>query len=151
LFKEGEIRLPKVYSIQKNLLSASLSPELFQEHRVRHMVIRSGDTVSILRGSFRDVEGKVSKVNRQKGYVFIEGVTREKSDGSTRQIPIHSSKVVIRRIVLDDKRRKAIMQRRTEVKPEPKTEEKPKSRQRGKGAKTSKAKTTKRKVAKEEL
>ena len=59
----------------------SLSPELVQEHRVHSMVIHNGDTVAILRGNFQDVEGKVSKVDRQKGYIYIEGVTREKADG----------------------------------------------------------------------
>jgi len=101
------------------------------------MVVRRGDTVAILRGSFRDVEGRVSKVDRQRGDVYIEGVTSEKADGSARQIPVHSSKVVIRRLALDDKRRKEILERRAAT-PEPKAEEeRPKSRLRGRRARTA--------------
>jgi ribosomal protein L24 len=98
------------------------------------MVVREGDTVTILRGNFQDVEGKVAKVDRRRGYVYIEGVTRERADGTSRQIPIHSSKVVLRRLTLDDKRRKEILERRVATL-QPKVEdEKPKSSQRGKRA-----------------
>ena len=120
--------MAKKYSSNNNghknkALSASLSPELSQEHRIHSMGIREGDTVAILRGNFRDVEGKVSKVDRQSGYVYIEGVTREKADGSTRQIPVHASKVALRRLVLDDKRRKEIIDRRASAtQPEKKAE-----------------------------
>jgi len=119
--------------VSRYLLSASLSPELVQEHKVHNMVVREGDTIAILRGNFQDVKGKVTKVNRQKGYIYIEGVTRERADGTTRQIPIHASKVVLRRLVLDDKRRKEIIERRAAT-AQPITEEKPKSRRRGRQA-----------------
>ena len=126
--------MAKDSSGSSRLLSASLSPELTQEHKVHNMVIREGDTVAILRGNFRDVEGKVAKVDLRRGYVYIEGVTRERADGSTRQIPIHASKVILRRLALDDKRRKEILERRVST-PQPKEEEKPKSRRRTRRAK----------------
>jgi len=126
--------LAKDSTVSRHLLSASLSPELVQEHKVRSMVVRSGDTVAILRGGFRDVEGKVTKVNRWRGYVYIEGVTREKADGTSVQIPIHSSKVVIRRLELDDKRRKEILERRAATLQPKSEDEKPKSRRGGKRA-----------------
>ena len=124
--------MAKDSTVSRHLLSASLSPELVQEHRVRNMVVREGDTVAILRGNFQDVEGKVTKVDRRRGYVYIEGVTRERADGTTRQIPIHSSKVVLRRLVLDDKRRKEILERRMATLQPKVEEEKPKSSQRAK-------------------
>jgi ribosomal protein uL24 len=133
--------------VPKNLNSASLSPELAQEHQVHSMGVRKGDTVAILRGNFVDVEGKVTKVDRKKGYVYIEGVTREKADGTTRQVPIHSSKIIVRRLVLDDKRRKEILQRRSSPKPQPEVEEKPKSRRRSRGAKPTKPKEVEKKGA----
>lgn len=128
--------MAKSSTASRHGLSASLSSELVQEHKVHSMVVRSGDTVAILRGSFRDVEGKVTKVDLRRGYLYIEGVTREKADGTTKLIPIHSSKVVIRRLVLDDKRRKEILERRTTT-PLSKVEEKPKSRRRGRRAESA--------------
>lgn len=126
--------MAKDSTVSRHLLSASLSPELVQEHKVHNMVIREGDTVAILRGNFQDVEGKVTKVDRRRGYVYIEGVTRERADGTTRHIPIHSSKVVLRRLALDDKRRKEILERRVATLQPKVEEEKPKSSQRGKRA-----------------
>ena len=139
--------MPRFLPTTKNLLSASLSAELVQEHKVRSLGVRNGDTVAVLRGNFQDVEGKVSRVNRKTGYVYVEGVTREKADGSARQIPIHSSKIVIRRLVLDDKRRKEVLQRRASISSDPKLEEKPKSKRDAKGASPRQRKKVEKKEA----
>ena len=139
--------MPRPISNSNNLLSASLSPELAQEHKVHNLGVRSGDTVTIMRGNFQDVEGKVSRVDRRTGYVYVEGVTREKADGSARQIPVHSSKIVIRRLVLDDKRRKGIIQRKALTSTELKLEEKPKSKREAKGASPRRRKKVENKEA----
>ncbi len=139
--------MPRFLPTTKNVLSASLSAELIQEQKVRSLGVRNGDTVAVLRGNFKDVEGKVSRVNRRTGYVYVEGVTREKADGSARQIPVHSSKIVIRRLVLDDKRRKEILQRRASITSAPKLEEKPKSKRGAKGASPRQRKKVEKKEA----
>jgi ribosomal protein L24 len=62
-----------------------------------------------VRGDRKGFEGKVSGVDRTKYRIFVEGVTREKVDGTTMLIPIHPSKVTITRLNLDDKwRRKTL-------------------------------------------
>jgi len=45
--------------------------------------------------------------------IYVEGVTREKVDGSTVLVPVHPSKVEIKRLKLDDKWRKKILDRKT--------------------------------------
>jgi large subunit ribosomal protein L24 len=65
-----------------------------------------------MRGDFKGFEGKVSRVDRRKYRLFVEGVTREKVDGSTVLIPIHPSKVMITHLNLDDKWRKEILKRK---------------------------------------
>jgi ribosomal protein L24 len=72
-----------------------------------------------MRGSFREVEGKVTRISRKKTAIFIEGVTREKADGDTIFLPIHPSKVMITKLNLDDDWRKDILTRR-EAPPSPK-------------------------------
>jgi large subunit ribosomal protein L24 len=79
-----------------------------------------------MRGDRKGFEGKVTGVDRQKYRIFVEGITREKVDGSTIPVPIHPSKVMITRLNLDDKRRKKILERKTKKKPEEKPEEVPK-------------------------
>lgn len=95
--------------------SASLSPELKSSHNTNSIPVRVGDTVRVMRGDYKGFEGKVSEVNRKEYRIFVEGVTREKVDGSTALIPIHPSKVMITRLNLDDKWRREILKRKGSV------------------------------------
>ena len=65
-----------------------------------------------MRGDHRAFEGKVTRVDRKKYRIFIEGVTREKVDGTTTLVPTHPSKVMIIRLNLDDKWRKRALERK---------------------------------------
>ncbi len=57
------------------LMSAHLSPELRERYGRRSFPVRTGDKVRILRGEFRGVEGKVTKVDRERQMVYVENVT----------------------------------------------------------------------------
>lgn len=92
--------------------SAPLSPELKKSRNINSIPVRSGDTVRITRGDRKGFEGKVSGVDRTKYRIFVEGVTREKVDGTTTLVPVHPSKVMITRLNLDDKWRRGILERK---------------------------------------
>jgi len=94
------------------MFSATLSDSLKEKYGVNNLPVRSGDTVRILRGDFKGLEGKVSRVDRKKYRIFVEGITREKVDGTTVLVPIHPSKVMITNLNLDDKWRKKILNRK---------------------------------------
>ncbi|MGD0396828.1 MAG: 50S ribosomal protein L24 [Nitrososphaerales archaeon] len=85
---------------------SSLSAELQEKYRRRTVRPREGDSVKIVRGEFKGIEGKVTKVLPREGKLNVEGVTREKQKGGTSPVPIHSSKVVVTAVLLDDKTRK---------------------------------------------
>jgi len=85
---------------------SQLSSELRERHGKRSVRPRVGDTVRIVRGEFKDIEGKVTRVDSQVGAVMVEGVTREKIKGGTSPVPISSSNVVIINLALEDKIRK---------------------------------------------
>ena len=89
---------------------AHLSPELKEKHRRGAARPRVGDAVRIVRGAFKDIEGKITKVDSKTGLVNVEGVTREKLKGGTSPVPIHSSNVIITTLVLEDKLRKKKME-----------------------------------------
>jgi len=91
--------------------SAPLSPELKKSHNTNSIPVRTGDTVKLMRGDRKGFEGKVASVDRTKYRIFVEGVTREKVDGTTALIPIHPSKIMITRLNLDDKWRREILKR----------------------------------------
>jgi large subunit ribosomal protein L24 len=83
-----------------------LSPELQERHGKRTVRPRVGDTVRIVRGEFRDIEGKITMVDPKDGLVNVDGVTREKQKGGTSPVPIHSSNLVILSLTFEDKLRK---------------------------------------------
>lgn len=79
------------------------------------MPIRKEDEVTIVRGLFKNREGKVNTVYRRKYCIYVERVTREKANGATVNVPIDPSKVVITKLKLD-KDRKAILERKNRSK-----------------------------------
>jgi large subunit ribosomal protein L24 len=94
--------------------SARLSPKLKASRRVNALPVRSGDKVRVMRGDHRGFEGKVTRVDTKKYRVFIEGLTREKVDGTTIFVSVNPSKVMITGLNLDDKWRKKILERKKE-------------------------------------
>ncbi|MGB9960504.1 MAG: 50S ribosomal protein L24 [Candidatus Bathyarchaeales archaeon] len=102
--------------IRHKHLAAPLSPELRKSYRTRSLPVRSGDTVRIMRGDRKGFEGKVTRVDRKKYRIYVEGLTREKVDGTTIFVPVHPSKVMITKLNLDDKWRKKILERKKKVK-----------------------------------
>ena len=85
---------------------SSLSAELREKYKKRAVRPREGDSVKIVRGEFKGIEGKVTKVLPREGTLNVEGVTREKQKGGTSLVPIRSSNVVVTAVLLDDKTRK---------------------------------------------
>ncbi len=85
---------------------ASLTKELREKHKRRALRPRVGDSVRIVRGEFKNIEGKVTKVLSKEGKLNVEGVTREKQKGGSSPVPINSSNVVITSLNLEDKIRR---------------------------------------------
>ncbi len=92
--------------------AAPLSPELRASRGVRALPVRSGDAVRIMRGDHKGFEGKVTRIDRKKYRIYVEGLTREKVDGTTILVPVHPSKVMITNLNLEDKWRKQILERK---------------------------------------
>ena len=88
------------------IMKVHLSKELREKYKVRSFQIRKGDKVKVLRGDAKGMEGKVTKIDRKKYVVYIDGITREKQSGETVHIPIHYSNLMITELDLSDKWRK---------------------------------------------
>jgi large subunit ribosomal protein L24 len=101
--------------IRHKLFAASLSAELRATHGAKTFPVRSGDTVRIMRGDHKGFEGKITRVDTRKFRIYVEGLTREKVDGTTVFAPIHPSKVVITHLNLDDKWRKKVLERKKKL------------------------------------
>jgi len=98
--------------IRHKHFAAPLSPELRASRGVRALPVRSGDAVRIMRGDHKGFEGKVTRIDRKKYRIYVEGLTREKVDGTTILVPVHPSKVMITNLNLEDKWRKQILERK---------------------------------------
>merc|ERR1719515_667773 len=80
-------------SVRRKIMSAHLDKTLSNKYHVKSIPIRKDDEVIVVRGSHRGREGKVIQVYR------------EKSNGSTVNVGIHPSNVVITKLKLDKDRR----------------------------------------------
>lgn len=92
--------------ILPRFMSAHLSPELRSKYGRRSLPLRVGDTVKIMRGEYRGIQGKVKRVVRSKQFVYIEGLTRKRADGRVVDIPVHVSNLMIMTLNLDDRYRR---------------------------------------------
>jgi large subunit ribosomal protein L24 len=101
--------------IRHKLMASPLSPELLAQKGIKAMPVRKGDTVRVTRGDHKGFEGKVSRIDLKRYRVYLEGLTREKVDGTTVFVSLHPSKIMIRTLNLDDKVRKAVMERKKPI------------------------------------
>nr|QAA11206.1 ribosomal protein L26 [Eustigmatophyceae sp. Ndem 8/9T-3m6.8] len=97
--------------VRRIIMSAPLSKDLRAKYKVRSIPIRKEDEVTVVRGSFKNRDGKVTQVYRKKFVIHIDRVTREKANGATVNVGIHPSKVIITKLKLN-KSRKAILERK---------------------------------------
>ncbi|RWR73746.1 60S ribosomal protein L26-2-like protein [Cinnamomum micranthum f. kanehirae] len=98
-------------SVRRVLMSAPLSSDLRNKYSVRSVPVRKDDEVQVVRGTYKGREGKVVQVYRRKWVIHVERITREKVNGSTVNVGVHPSKVVVTKLKLD-KDRKALLDRK---------------------------------------
>src|SRR4030042_4875196 len=112
--------------IRHKHMGAPLSKELTASKGAKTLPVRKGDTVQIKRGDNKGFEGKVSRVDLKAYRIYLEGLTREKVDGTNIFISVHPSKVQIRSLNLDDKwRKETILGRKVVSEKKETTKEKP--------------------------
>ena len=88
-------------------MGSALSKDLQKKYGKKSARVVEGDSVTILRGEFKGVDGKVSKISTQKSSVAIDGVKKEKTKGDKFDVYIHTSNLVITSLNNDDKWRMA--------------------------------------------
>jgi large subunit ribosomal protein L24 len=133
---------PNLIHISKHMRSGSIAAHvvdnLRQQYRLRSCRVVKGDTVRVTRGEYNGIEGKVESVDIMTGGLSIEGIQREKVRGGNVKVRIHSSKVMITNMNLDDKYRRERLEERS-------SKEKPKTPQRAR-RQTRKKRMTKEKA-----
>ena len=91
---------------KRKMIASHLEENLLLKYDKRSVSVIKGDTVMVMRGSFKGHEDKVAKVNVKKRTLEIEGITMPKADGNKIAKPIHPSNVLITKLNLTDKLRR---------------------------------------------
>ncbi len=99
----------------KNMLKCRLDEFLREEYAMRSLVPKRGDLCRVMRGQFRDTEGKVARVDYRNVRIYLESATTTKADGKEAQIPIHPSNLILTKLELDDERREMIQRKTLQI------------------------------------
>jgi large subunit ribosomal protein L24 len=111
------IHLPK--HLRDKMVGAVLEDTLREQYKRKNIRVVKGDSVKVMRGEYKGVEGKVEKVNTEHATFHIEGIQREKIRGGQVKVPIPSSNVMVISLNLDDNYRSRKLQGATKAGSEP--------------------------------
>jgi len=92
--------------IRSKQIGSTLSEGLRKKYGKRNARVIPGDSVKVMRGEYKGVDGKVTKVSIEKNSVAIEGIKKEKMKGDKIDVYINSSNVIITNLNTDDNWRK---------------------------------------------
>ena len=123
-------------------ISAPISKDLRKKYSRRSARIMLDDTVRVIRGEYKGITGKVSKVSTESNSIAIEGNKKEKLKGDKIDVYIHSTNVIITALNTDDKWRLKILEKKSKSKIKSMKEES-KKKEEGKMKEESKKKETK--------
>ncbi len=91
------------YQTKSKQLGSALSKDLQKKYGKRSVRVVEGDSVTITRGEFKGVDGKVSETSTRKSSVAIEGVKKEATKGEKFDVYIHTSNLVVTSLNGDDR------------------------------------------------
>lgn len=134
---------------RSKLMCSHLSKDLQQKYHRRSVRVTEGDTVKVLRGEFKGVSGKITRVSTLRNGIAIEGIKKEKLKGGNLDIFIHTSNVLVTDLNTEDKWRINKVEGKN---PKPVKELKPKETPKPapkKEAKPAEKKETKKETSKE--
>ena len=84
-------------------LGSQLSDDLRKKYGKKSVRVIEGDSIKIVRGEFKGVDGKISKVSTKKSSVAVEGVKKEKTKGDKFDVYIHTSNLLVTGLNTEDK------------------------------------------------
>jgi large subunit ribosomal protein L24 len=91
--------------IKRRLLSVNLSKELRKKYSKRNISVRKGDEIKVMRGKFKNKQGKIISIDVKTSKIKIDNIMIKKQDGSKVNVKIHPSNLQIIGLNLDDKKR----------------------------------------------
>ena len=105
-----------VNQVVNKQISAPISKELRKKYSRRSIRIMADDTVKVVRGEYKGLTGKVTKISMESSGVAIEGNKKEKLKGEKIDVYIHSTNTIITSLNTDDKWRLKILEKKSKSK-----------------------------------
>ena len=97
--KPTKVRNQQIYrasnQTRNKQICAPLSKDLRKKYSRRSARIVTDDNIKIIRGEYKGLTGKVTKISIDTSSVALEGNKKEKSKGEKVDVFIHSSNVII--------------------------------------------------------
>jgi len=118
--KPSKMRNKQIYralnQVVNKQISTPLSKDLRKKYSRRSVRIMVDDTVKVIRGEYKGITGKVSKVSTNNSSIAIEGNKKEKLKGEKIDVYIHSSNMIVTSLNTDDKWRIKILEKKPKSK-----------------------------------
>ena len=95
---------------------APISKDLRKKYSRRSVRIMIDDMVKVVRGEYKGLTGKVTKISTETSGVAIEGNKKEKLKGEKIDVYIHSTNMIITSLNTDDKWRLKILEKKPKSK-----------------------------------
>ena len=118
--KPTKMRNRQTYRAMNQVVSkqicAPISKDLRKKYSRRSARIMLDDTVKVIRGEYKGITGKVSKISTDSNSIAIEGNKKEKLKGDKIDVYIHSTNVIITALNTDDKWRLKILEKKSKSK-----------------------------------
>ena len=136
------------YAVRSKQVSGSLSKDLRKKYGKRSVRLALDDSVKIIRGEYKGIDGKITKISIDKSSIAIEGIKKEKLKGEKIDVYIPSSNILVISLNTDDHWRKSKLEcKKPKSTPKVPKQEKPKvaKQEKPKEAKQEKPKETKEK------
>ncbi len=133
------------YARRSKQVSANLSKDLRKKYGKRSVRLAIDDSVKIIRGEYKGIDGKITKIAIDKGSIAIEGIKKEKLKGEKIDVYIPSSNILVTSLNTDDHWRKSKLEgKKPKSTPKEAKQEKPKEakQEKPKEAKQEKPKET---------
>jgi len=134
--KPTKVRNHQIYRASNQTINkqicAPLSKDLRKKYSRRSARIVTDDSIKIIRGEYKGLTGKVTKISLGTSSIALEGNKKEKSKGEKVDVFIHSSNVIITSLNTSDKWRIKILEKKPKskiksMKEEPKKKDEVKS------------------------
>jgi large subunit ribosomal protein L24 len=74
-----------------------------------------GDLARIVRGEYRETEGKIIRVDYRHALIYVDSASTTKADGTEVKVPVHPSNLLLVKLEIDDDRKRLLEEKAVKI------------------------------------